>query len=116
MLTLWAQQEAFVEEGVLAAGARVATAVRAPGFYLYKTALLFDLAPYYPHPVKIDFFTAKYPGAAVFLATGDKAALYYIGVSYALTDRRAEAVESLRKAEGLGLREATEALRQMGEE
>ncbi len=68
VLTLWAQQEAFVKEGILTAGARVATAIRAPGFYLYKMALPLDLAPYYPHPVRIDFFTAEYIGSAVFLA------------------------------------------------
>ncbi|HXI09833.1 MAG TPA: tetratricopeptide repeat protein, partial [Thermodesulfobacteriota bacterium] len=67
-LTMWAQKGALAREGVLTLGARVATAVRAAGFYLYKMALPFDLAPYYPHPVSIDFFTPEYIGAAVFLA------------------------------------------------
>jgi len=68
VVTVLSQQGAFAKEGILTLGARVATAVRAPAFYLYKMALPVDLAPYYPHQVSINFLSAEYIAAALLLA------------------------------------------------
>lgn len=46
---------------------RIFIAVRAFAFYLLKMALPSNLAPYYPHPAEIDFFTIEYVGSFIFL-------------------------------------------------
>lgn len=46
---------------------RIFVAVRAYLFYLVKMALPLNLAPWYPYPEKISFFTSEYAGALIAL-------------------------------------------------
>ncbi len=46
---------------------RVLTALRSYVFYLYKTILPLNLAPYYPYTYKINFFTFEYLGSLITL-------------------------------------------------
>lgn len=47
---------------------RSLTALRGYIFYLYKTLVPVHLAPYYPRPTSIDFFTIEFAGAAAVFA------------------------------------------------
>lgn len=47
---------------------RVLTALRSYVFYLYKTVLPLNLAPYYPYTYKINFFSLEYVGSLLALA------------------------------------------------
>jgi len=57
---------------------RVFTAIRGYIFYLYKTLAPVGLAPYYPRPTAIDFFTIEFAGSlAAFIAISAFCALTF---------------------------------------
>lgn len=69
LITIWVQRLGgalqTLEEYPFAE--RVLIAVRALVFYLAKMVLPSNLAPYYPHPVRIDLFTIEYMGSIILL-------------------------------------------------
>lgn len=67
VLTVWAQKTALQSIDMIPFGARVSTAIRAYAFYLYKTVFPVGLAPFYPHPIRLDFFYYQYWGSLVLL-------------------------------------------------
>lgn len=69
-VAVWAQNKSGALAGVeiYSFTDRAAVAVRAIGFYLYKTVLPFDLAPYYPAPLKGELLGAPFLAALLALA------------------------------------------------
>lgn len=69
LITIWASQlgEALQPVEDYPFIERLFTAGRAFVFYLVKMVLPFNLAPYYPQPVKIDIFTIEYMGSFMLL-------------------------------------------------
>ncbi len=67
--TLWAQRSggavASMESHPLMV--RLFVAMRAPVFYLYKMVWPVRLAPYYPHPVEVNYLGLEYAGAIIIL-------------------------------------------------
>lgn len=66
VVTLWAQGRggAVVAFESIAVSSRVATAVRAYAFYLYKLFIPVGLAPMYPYPTSLDIFSYEYAVSA----------------------------------------------------
>ncbi|MBI5888945.1 MAG: tetratricopeptide repeat protein [Deltaproteobacteria bacterium] len=68
-VAVWAQNKSGALAGVeiYSFTDRAAVAVRAIGFYLYKTVLPLDLAPYYPAPLRDELFGAPFAAALIAL-------------------------------------------------
>ncbi|HLE09086.1 MAG TPA: tetratricopeptide repeat protein [Thermodesulfobacteriota bacterium] len=69
LVTLWTQRPAsaiplFPEAPLLM---RIGIAIRAYAFYLYKMVAPINLAPFYPYPGEIDFFTIEYSGSLLLI-------------------------------------------------
>lgn len=69
MLTVWAQKRAgaLVPSETLPLPPRLLIAAKTYVFYLYKTVLPVDLAPFYPYPGRIDLFRFEFFGPLLFL-------------------------------------------------
>ncbi len=69
VITLLAQRAAgAVTSGeAISIGQKVAVAIGAIGFYIYKLILPLELAPIYPYPDKVDFFTLPYTGSLLLI-------------------------------------------------
>ena len=67
VITLWAQKSggAVTTLEVVSPVERTLVALKAYIFYIYKTILPFDLAPFYPYPQKINFFSIEYLGSII---------------------------------------------------
>lgn len=65
VLTVWAQkhEKALLSLEISPFSTRLLTALRSYVFYLYKTILPLNLAPYYPYTYKINLFTFEYLGS-----------------------------------------------------
>jgi tetratricopeptide (TPR) repeat protein len=69
LITLWAQRTggAITTLEVTSLTVRILVALRAYAFYIYKMVLPIDLAPFYPYPRTVDFFTVEYIGSFILL-------------------------------------------------
>jgi tetratricopeptide (TPR) repeat protein len=69
LITLWAQRTggALTTLEVTPLIVRILVALRAYAFYIYKMVLPIDLAPFYPYPRTVDFFTVEYIGSFILL-------------------------------------------------
>lgn len=84
-LTIWAQKKGLVPLEVYSLPERFALSIRAYGFYLYKMALPFGLAHFYPRPEKIEFFSSGYLAAYALFTILTAAALISVKRHKALT-------------------------------
>lgn len=84
-LTIWAQKKGLVPLEMYSLPERFALSIRAYGFYLYKMALPFGLAHFYPRPEKIEFFSNGYLAAYALFTVLTAAALISIKRHKALT-------------------------------
>ncbi len=65
MLTIWAQGKAVAPLAQMPFLMRIFIAIRAYIFYVYKTILPVNLAPLYPYPTLVVFFTHEYMAASI---------------------------------------------------
>lgn len=76
-LTIWAQKGAIISKDVLPLPSRLIIAMRSLAFYVYKTIVPLNLAPYYPYPEKIGF-DPEYILAAALLAAISAFSIFYL--------------------------------------
>lgn len=70
VVTLWVQNESGAMKSLekFPLVSRLCVAAKALIFYLYKMIYPVELAPYYPHPHNVDFFSYEYLGAFMVIA------------------------------------------------
>lgn len=78
LLTIWAQKSALSPIDSYPLIKRIAVAVRAYAFYLYKTFIPIDLAPFYPMPEPGNFFNSIFIISLIFIVSLTILALLFI--------------------------------------